>query len=107
MFTLELYTVHIGRLTLEDIIKRLYTNPRKIFNLPLQEDTHIEVDLDEEYAIASESTFSKCRWTPYAGMRVRGRVRMVVLKGKTIYSDGRIFAEKGAYFTYICTVFSF
>ena len=89
------FCLNLGRLTLEDIIKRLYTNPRKIFNLPLQTDTHIVVDLDEEYTIAPEASFSKCRWTPYAGVRVRGRVRMVVFKGKTIYSDGRIFSEKG------------
>ena len=32
-----------GKITLEKIIEKCYTNPRKIFNLPEQEDTYIEI----------------------------------------------------------------
>jgi carbamoyl-phosphate synthase / aspartate carbamoyltransferase / dihydroorotase len=32
-----------GKITLETIIEKCYTNPRKIFNLPEQEDTYIEI----------------------------------------------------------------
>lgn len=43
MLPLLLTAVSDGRLTLDDIIRRLYENPRKIFNLPVQENTYIEV----------------------------------------------------------------
>lgn len=43
MLPLLLTAVSDGRLTLDDIIKRLYDNPRKIFNLPVQENTYVEV----------------------------------------------------------------
>lgn len=43
MLPLLLTAVSDGRLTLEDIIKRLYDNPRRIFNLPVQENTYVEV----------------------------------------------------------------
>lgn len=43
MLPLLLTAVSEGRLTLEDIVKRLYDNPRRIFNLPLQENTYVEV----------------------------------------------------------------
>lgn len=45
MLPLLLTAVSDGRLTLDDIIKRLYDNPRKIFNLPVQENTYVEVRL--------------------------------------------------------------
>lgn len=43
MLPLLLTAVSEGRLTVEDIVKRLYDNPRRIFGLPVQEDTYIEV----------------------------------------------------------------
>lgn len=43
MLPLLLTAVSDGRLTLDDIIKRLYDNPRRIFNLPVQENTYVEV----------------------------------------------------------------
>ena len=43
MLPLLLTAVSDGRLTLDDIIKRLYENPRRIFNLPAQENTYVEV----------------------------------------------------------------
>lgn len=43
MLPLLLTAVSEGRLTIEDIVKRLYENPRKIFALPTQDDTYVEV----------------------------------------------------------------
>jgi carbamoyl-phosphate synthase/aspartate carbamoyltransferase/dihydroorotase len=58
----------------DDIIEKMYTNPRKIFNLPAQPNTYVEVDLDFEWTIPSSLPFSKARWTPFAGKRVTGKV---------------------------------
>jgi carbamoyl-phosphate synthase/aspartate carbamoyltransferase/dihydroorotase len=43
-------------------------NPRKIFNLPEQPNTYIEVDLDEAWTIPDATSFSKAKWTPFAGV---------------------------------------
>lgn len=43
MLPLLLTAVSDGRLTLGDIIRRLHDNPRRIFNLPAQENTYVEV----------------------------------------------------------------
>ena len=45
MLPLLLTAVSEGRLTLEDVTSRLHHNPRRIFGLPEQEDTHVEVNL--------------------------------------------------------------
>ncbi|NXX40675.1 PYR1 protein, partial [Tricholaema leucomelas] len=95
MLPLLLTAVSEGRLTVEDIIQRLYENPRKIFGLPAQEDTYVEVDLEHEWIIPSAMAFSKARWTPFEGMKVKGTVRRVVLRGEVAYIDGQVLVSPG------------
>ena len=93
---LMLTAVKEERLTLDRLIKMMATNPRQIFKLPIQPDTHIEVDLDDEYTITNEMMHSKCGWTPFAGRQVVGRVQRVVLRGQEVYSQGQVTAEPGS-----------
>jgi carbamoyl-phosphate synthase/aspartate carbamoyltransferase/dihydroorotase len=91
-----LTAVQQGKLTLEQLIDRMHHNPRRIFNLPEQPDTYVEVDLDEEWVIPDRLPHSKCGWTPFAGMRVKGAVRRVVLRGEIVYLDGKVIAKPGS-----------
>lgn len=84
-----------GRLTMDDIILRMHVNPRRIFNLPEQPGTWVEVDENAEYEIKAENLFTRCGWTPFEGWKVRGRVKKVVLRGRTAFEDGRILVQKG------------
>ena len=84
-----------GRLSVDDIIVRMYTNPRRIFDLPEQPETWIEVDEGTEYEIQAKDLFTRCGWTPFEGWKVKGRVKKVFLRGKTAFEDGRILIEKG------------
>ena len=93
---LLLTSVDQGRLTLDDLIQKLYANPRRIFNLPDQPDTWIEVDENEEYTLSASTQYTRCGWTPFEGWKVKGRLRKVVLRGKTAFEDGKVFAEKGS-----------
>ncbi|NWX42508.1 PYR1 protein, partial [Steatornis caripensis] len=95
MLPLLLTAVSEGRLTVEDIVQRLYENPRKIFGLPAQEDTYVEVDLEHEWIVPSRTAFSKARWTPFEGMKVKGTVRRVVLRGEVAYIDGQVLVPPG------------
>ena len=78
--------------SLQDIILRLHTNPRKIFGIREQPDTYVDVDIDEEWTIPSSLPHSKSKWTPFAGRRVVGRVTRVVLRGEIAYIDGKVCA---------------
>jgi carbamoyl-phosphate synthase/aspartate carbamoyltransferase/dihydroorotase len=42
MLPLLLTAVKEGRLTMDDLMKRLYENPKRIFGLPTQPNTYIE-----------------------------------------------------------------
>lgn len=93
---LLLTAVDEGRLTVDDLIARMATNPRRIFGLPEQPETWIEVDADAGYEIRAAETHTRCGWTPFEGRRVRGRVERVVLRGKIAYENGKVLARPGA-----------
>ena len=95
LLPLLLTAVGDGRLTMDDIVLRSVTNPRKIFNLPQQKETWIEVDEDSAYEIKAEDQFTRCNWTPFEGWQVQGKVRKVVLRGQTAFEDGKILVEAG------------
>lgn len=95
LLPLLLTAVDQKRLTLHDLIQKSVINPGKIFNIPEQPETWVEVDENAEYEIRAADQFTRCGWTPFEGWKVKGRVRKVVLRGKTSFEDGRILVEKG------------
>jgi carbamoyl-phosphate synthase/aspartate carbamoyltransferase/dihydroorotase len=96
MLPLLLTAVDEGRLTLEDVISRLSTHPRRIYGLPAQPDTWVEVDPDVRWELRDEEMHTRVRWTPFAGRTVVGRVERVVLRGQTVFEGGRVLAAPGS-----------
>ena len=95
MLPLLLTAVDGGRLTMDDLIQKSVINPRKIFNLPEQPETWIEVDQQDEYEIHAAEMHSRCGWTPFEGWQVKGRVKKLVLRGREAYKDGEVLVEPG------------
>ena len=58
-------------------------------------DTYIEVDLDNDWVILDRTKYSKAGWTPFAGRRVFGKVRRVVLRSKTVFVDDKFLVSGG------------
>ena len=92
---LLLTAVSNSRLTIDDIIEKMYINPKHIFNLPDQPETWVEINENATYEIKSSEMHSRCGWTPFEGTQVKGRVTRVVLRGQDVYRDGKVLAEKG------------
>lgn len=92
---LLLGAVREGRLTLEDLVARMATNPRRIFGLPEQPETWIEVDPDDVWEVHGSEFYSRCGWTPFESWKLRGRVHRVVLRGKPVYQDRKVSAIPG------------
>lgn len=73
-----------GRLTVDDIVKRLHDNPIEIFNLQEQDST-IELDMDRELStLRSAAVFS-----PFEG-KMRGGVERVQFYGQTVCLEGTL-----------------
>jgi len=92
---LMLTAVHEGRIELDDLIKKMSDNPRRIFALPEQPDTWVDVDVDAGWRVP-EKQVSRCGWTPFAGMPVRGQVQRVTLRNQVVYENGLFFATPGS-----------
>lgn len=91
---LLLTAVDEERLTLDKLVELTYTNPKKIFNIPDQPDTFVEVD-PIPYTLNPSNLFTKCGWTPFAGMKVMGKVKKVVLRGQQVYDGQNIAGPYG------------
>jgi carbamoyl-phosphate synthase/aspartate carbamoyltransferase/dihydroorotase len=93
---LMLTAVQERRLTLERLIELMATNPRRIFKLPFQPQTQVEVEVGTNYILSNEGLQTKCGWSPFVGMGVAGRVRRVILRGEEVFSAGQVKARPGS-----------
>lgn len=92
---LLLQAVDQGRLTREDIIQKYYINPQKIFGLPDQKDTWIEIDDSSEWVFHGVDSKSRAGWSPFDGWKFSHKVQKVTLRGQVVYEDGQILAQPG------------
>jgi carbamoyl-phosphate synthase/aspartate carbamoyltransferase/dihydroorotase len=92
---LLLTAVSEGRLNVEDLVLRAHTNPQRIFRLPAQPDTWIEIDPKDAWEIGSRDLYTRCGWTPFEGWKVKGRLRRVLLRGEEAYREGQVLAPPG------------
>ena len=82
---LMLTAMRQGRLSLDRLVELMALNPRRIFGLPSQPDTIVEIDPDARHTLANDRLFTRCGWTPFAGMIVQGLVRRVTLRGRIVF----------------------
>jgi len=92
---LYLALVREGLLTLDELIEKLVYAPRRIFRIPEQPETWVEVDLDEKWVVHGAESWTRAKWSPFEGWEVQGRVQRVVLRGRTAYEQGQFLVEPG------------
>jgi len=83
------------KISRDTLLQMMHFGPKRIYGVPDQPETHVEVDLSAKRVIKSDDLFTKCGWTPFEGMEVYGVVKKVVLRGKTVYEDGKILVDPG------------
>jgi allantoinase len=82
-------TEQIAMLTCANVAKRFRVNQKGKIAVGKDADFTI-VDLDAEETVTRESLLYRHRHSPYVGRRLRGRVVRTVLRGQTIFVDGKI-----------------
>ncbi|KAI0262027.1 carbamoyl-phosphate synth [Gloeopeniophorella convolvens] len=81
---LLLTAVTDGRLTMRDIQERFHDNPTRIFGLPEQTHTQVEVVIGRSSVFPQRGDY----WSPLSGKPVKGAVHRVILHGQTVFLDG-------------------
>ena len=93
---LMLLAVSEGRLTLERVVELVAINPRRIWGLGCPPDTYTLIDLEAEYVIERSNLHTQCGWSPFEGMRVRGKVTETWIRGQKVYDGEQVLAPLGS-----------
>ena len=98
---LLLTQVNKERLSLAELVRRTAEEPSKIFHLSnrgvLEEGRWADlvvVDMKQEYEIDSSRFMSKAKYSPFDGMRVKGKPLKTFVNGKLVMDEGEIISEQ-------------
>ena len=94
-----------GRLSLSRLVEVLSTSPAKHYGLyPKKGAMHIGsdadftiIDLDREWEIDKDKTHTKAKYTPFHGMKLKGKPVKTVVRGKLVYDDKEGIVGKAGY----------
>ena len=78
--------VKTGIITLEKLIELMSVNPRKRFDLPVNDDICI-FDLESEYTVDPKEFLSMGKATPFAGEKLFGVCKLTVCNNKIVYNN--------------------
>jgi allantoinase len=95
--------INKGRLSYTKLLRAASRNPARIFGLyPKKGILRIGSDADfvifdpnREEKITADMMFSKCEWTLYEGMTMRGAPVMTIVRGVQVFGEGRILTKPG------------
>ncbi len=100
--SLLLTAVSEGKITLDRVVELTSSSPARLFNiekkgsiLPGNYADLVLVDMNEEYEIRDEDVLSLVGWSPYAGRKVKGKPIVTIVRGQTVYKDGKVVGKKG------------
>ena len=100
---LMLTGVNQGKTTLNRLVECMSENPAKLYGLypkkgAIQVGTDADfviLNMEQEETICNENVISKCGWTPYAGMTVKGVPETVMVRGHIVFADGKVTGKAG------------
>jgi len=87
--------VHDGRLTAERLVEVVAHGPQRLTGLRPPLATETLLDLDASWVLTDDALHTACGWTPFAGMRVHGRVREVRIGGRVAFDGERVLRRPG------------
>ncbi len=93
-----------GRMGIASFVELTAAAPARIYNLaPLKGTIAIGADADvvlwdpgREVELTDALIHDRTRYTPYAGIRIKGWPEMVIRRGSVIVEDGRMLASAGS-----------
>ena len=89
---------HTGKLDLPFIISKMSATPAKIFGLSagtLSVGSAADIaviDPNLEWTVNPAEFYTKCRYTPFKGKRMRGKAILTMVGGRIVMRDGKILA---------------
>ncbi|MBL7054812.1 dihydroorotase family protein [Candidatus Woesearchaeota archaeon] len=99
---LLLNAVNDGLLEIKKLVQLCCENPAKIFKLKgkgfIEEGFDADltiIDMDLEKEVNNDSLFTKCKWSPFNGMSLKGWPVITIVNGNVVYNNGNIEHVRG------------
>ena len=99
---LMLTQVNNGRMSWNRLIQILATKPAEIFQLNRgfiktgSVADLVIVDVNQEYKIDSSKFYSKAKYSPFDGQKVKGKPIKTFVSGRLVYDSGEIVSDPGS-----------
>ncbi|WP_297500986.1 dihydroorotase [Thermococcus sp.] len=96
---LLLDAVNMGLMTLEDIAEKMHDGPVRAFGIIGREfevggeATFTIVDLKKEWTVKPEEFYTKSKWSPWEGRRLKGKVVMTLIRGRVVMEGDEIVGK--------------
>ncbi len=94
---LLLNAVNEKKLTLQKVVELVAENPATIFNIRnkgfIREGCDADlvfIDMELEKEVKNEKLFTKCKWSPFNGLKLKGWPVRTMVRGSLIYDYGKI-----------------
>ena len=95
--------VEKGRITLPQLVRYACANPARVAGLYPRKGTIeagadadlVILDPEKEWTMSRERLHGNADYTCYEGMKIRGAVERVLLRGRTVALDGQFTGERG------------
>lgn len=100
---LMLNGVSEGWTTLERVVQCMCENPAKLYGVyprkghlnPGADADLVVLDMDRVETLSNAKIVSKCGWTPYDGMQIKGVPEQVFVRGELVAKDGVFVGKVG------------
>ncbi len=100
---LMLNGVNSGKISLARVVQAMCETPARLYGLypkkgcllPGADADILLVDMDAKETLSNDRIQSKCGWTPFDGMEVKGSVVKTLLRGNLVAENGRAVGEPG------------
>lgn len=90
---LLLSAIRKNLISIEEIRRLCHDAPSEIFGI--NQDAEIEVDENEEWIVRGLDLQTKCKWSPFEGWKLKGRVKKVWIRKNLIFENNRFLIEPG------------
>ncbi len=92
--------VNAGKLTLEHFVELASTGPARVYDVACKgriaagyDADFTVVDMNASKTITNDWIASKCGWTPYHGLTVRGWPKMTIIRGRMVMREDQLLGK--------------
>ncbi len=89
-----------GIFTVETVVDKMCHAPAVLYRINnrgfIREGYYADlvlVDTEASYVVEADDIKSKCRWSPFEGVRLHSRVCMTIVNGTTVYENGKVIGS--------------